>query len=437
MVVYERKLGANHQVYVKMSLDSGATWTEETRISTYAGMQNYDQRFASISIDSSDYLHVIWRGKSTAYPTNDQIWYAEYTTSWSAPIRISTLAGMIDHVQGSSTLTVASNDDLHTTWWGKDTAFPINNQIWYSKYTTSWSAPIRISTDYDMDDYAQSSSAITVDSSDYLHVAWAGRATGFPTSTQIWYKNFTVGWGDTTRLSTYAGMEDYSQTGLSIAVNSSDGIHVFWNGNATDSAVERQIWYAEYNTSWSVPIRISTYDGMGAYLQDFPSVAVDSSDYLHLFWEGKATGLADEDKTWYANNFNNSWTLYCIQQIGRSSFPNVRWSRWPVIDYIDDQYFITDENGTIVQDDLDSLDDAIDWIDTYDPDPLDPDPPGWPTEGPFIRFKMRLYFLAIGFGCLFGPILFFAWRRPSGYYILCGAILMLMGIGMLISIGQV
>ena len=110
-----------------------------------------------------------------------------------------------------------------------------------------------------------------------------------------------------------------------------------------------------------------------------------------------------------------------------------------------DSWTVTDENGTTIADDLDDYDDAIIVIeDELGADPEDPDPPGeeW-SEGPggetgaFTRFRMRLWFLLIGFGCLFGPVLFFAWRRPSGYYILCGAIVMLMGIGMLLSIGQV
>lgn len=115
----------------------------------------------------------------------------------------------------------------------------------------------------------------------------------------------------------------------------------------------------------------------------------------------------------------------------------------PTGDRLGITYVVSDENGTVLVKELDSVGDAEDWIDNYDPDPEDPDPAGeWSTgpggeTGAFTRFRMRLWFLAIGFGCLFGPIIFFAWRRPSGYYILCGAIVMLIGIGMLLSIGQV
>ena len=108
-------------------------------------------------------------------------------------------------------------------------------------------------------------------------------------------------------------------------------------------------------------------------------------------------------------------------------------------------WIVTDENGTTVTDPLDDYEDALIEIEEIlGADPEDPEPPGeeWTTgpggeTGAFTRFRMRLWFMLIGFGCLFGPLLFFAWRRPSGYYIICGAIVMLIGIGLLISIGQV
>lgn len=95
-------------------------------------------------------------------------------------------------------------------------------------------------------------------------------------------------------------------------------------------------------------------------------------------------------------------------------------------------------NGTVLQDELDSLEDAQDWIDIFDTDPEDPDPGGeWGTTGPFTRFKMRLYFLILGFGCVFGPVLFFSWRRPTAYYLMVGAMIMIMGLGLLMAIGDI
>lgn len=104
-------------------------------------------------------------------------------------------------------------------------------------------------------------------------------------------------------------------------------------------------------------------------------------------------------------------------------------------------WIVADENGTVIDDDLDDYEDALIAIEEEigDPDPEDPDPPGqeWPETGPFTRFKTRGYFFILGFACFFGPVWFFAWRRPSGYYILVGLLIMLMGVGLIIHVGSI
>jgi len=100
-------------------------------------------------------------------------------------------------------------------------------------------------------------------------------------------------------------------------------------------------------------------------------------------------------------------------------------------------YTVTDENGTIVFTG-DTLDDVIYWLEGEDPDPEDPEPSGWEGTPPeFSRFSIRRYFLFIGYFCVWGPIWFFCWRRPSGYYICGGALIMLMGFGLLLQVPYV
>jgi len=110
----------------------------------------------------------------------------------------------------------------------------------------------------------------------------------------------------------------------------------------------------------------------------------------------------------------------------------------------DDSYIATDENGTVIEtwngDNFTDIDDLKDWIDDYfDPlggDPLDPDPgtQGWDTEGPFTRFKTRLYILVIGLGCVFIPLWAMAYKKfDSVGYTWC-FLVMVLGVGLLWSI---
>jgi hypothetical protein len=107
-----------------------------------------------------------------------------------------------------------------------------------------------------------------------------------------------------------------------------------------------------------------------------------------------------------------------------------------------DTYRITDENGTDTTCGLLlTEEEAKACIDQGEggPDPQEANPPGqdWPTEGPFTRFRMRSYFFLVGFFCFWGPIWFFSWKRPSGYYLLVGALIMLTGLGLMAQVAFV
>jgi len=142
--VFSKYLAGMDQIYVKKSIDNGENWGGETRISTYVGMKNFNQRYSSIAVDSNDHLHVVWRGQATGYA--DQIWYAKYTTSWATPVRIYTYPGMGSYTQFHPSIAVDSSNYLHVVWRGDAPEYPVNTQIWYAKYTDSWATPIRIST---------------------------------------------------------------------------------------------------------------------------------------------------------------------------------------------------------------------------------------------------------------------------------------------------
>ncbi|MBA7714745.1 hypothetical protein ES703_123777 [subsurface metagenome] len=327
--VYKKALAGQRQIYVQKSTNNGGTWTDETRISTATGMEDYSQGDPSIAVDSNDYLHVVWVGKATDYTTAEQLWYAKYTDSWSTPIVISTAGGMSTREQSKGCIAVDSSNYLHVVWTGFSTAHPTNMQVYYTKYVVSWSAPIVISTAAGMEDYSQSGGCIAVDSNNYLHVVWAGLSTAHTMFYQVYYTKYVVSWSAPIVLSNATGMENYSQGNACIAVDSSDYLHVVWHAKATAYPTNFQIAYTKYTASWSTPIRISTADGMDGYIQSDPSIAVDSSDSLHVFWGGKATGYTDQNKVWYATYVVSWVTPVCVQPTGRNQYVNCRWSRYP------------------------------------------------------------------------------------------------------------
>lgn len=320
-----RKLDAGkYKIYVEKSEDNGATWTDATIISTYAGMASYDQTNPAIAVDSQDYLHVVWEGEATGFTPWRQIWYNKYTDSWAGPIRISTVAGMDVRGQYYPSIAVDSQDYLHVVWSGLATV-DTHGQIYRREYIAAWQAPDRVSNIAN----AQYSPSIAVDSQDYLHVVWYGKNPAPPWNEDIWYSKYIASWSGPIRINTYAGMDENDQNCVTLAVDVNDHIHVVWFGKATGFTTYWQVWYALYDGSWQTPIRLSTYAGMESYTNANPSIAVDSQNYLHVVWSGKATGYTDFNKVWY-REYTDSWqTIECLQPTGQNVFPNLRWSRWP------------------------------------------------------------------------------------------------------------
>lgn len=328
--VYHRTEAARWQIYVQKSVDDGATWTDETRISTYAGMELYHQGVPSIATDSSDNLHVVWQGCATGFTSKFQIWHNKYDGAWAGPVRISDYAGMATKGQRYPSIAVDGSDNLHVVWDGMATGFISDYQIWYNKYDGAWAGPVRISTTAEMEFYEQLQAAIAIDSNGYLHVVWSGE-TAAPVFNKIYYNKYDGAWAGPVRISTYAGMSGNSQGGQSIAIDSNDYIHVVWYGMAAGFATNPSIWYNKYDGAWAGPVRISTYPWMGTtFAQSYPSVAVDSFDNVHAVWCGMAEDHVGTERVWHAKYVTSWGTPECVQTMGTDlSNPNIRWSRYP------------------------------------------------------------------------------------------------------------
>lgn len=333
--------GAYEQVYVSESIDNGATWIFQTLISTYPGMDAYSQGGPSIAIDSDNHLHVVWDGAVDGTYLS-KIWYVNNIFGWSTPICLSTYSGMDGRQQYFASLAVDSDDHLHVVWCGQATGYAYS-QIWYTEYISSWSTPIRISTAAGMSIKNQALSSIIVASNNCLHVVWDGMATGYYYYLQIWYTKYTTSWSTPIRISTATNMHDEHQYAPSIAIGLNNRIHVVWMND-----YDYQIWYAKYTTSWQTPVKISTATGMSSYQQFYPSVATDTINRVFVMWHGKATGYTDNNKVWLAT-YVTSWAVpVVLQATGRNINPNIRWSMYPSSNRVTTEIDYVFLDGTIV-----------------------------------------------------------------------------------------
>jgi len=330
--VYMLKLAGQYQIYIEESDDNGATWGNQTIISTFAGMDSYAQYEPAIAVDSNDYLHVVHRGKATGFTLSDQIWYTLYNGAWQPPVRISTLAGMDDYnVQKSPAVAVDSNDHVHVVWAGQDTTYNAADQIWYNMNDGGWAGPVIISTFAGMDTNTQRLPSIDIDSSDYVHVVWGGAANA-PYSVQdaIWYNVDSGGWVGPVCISDQVGANDHGQTDPCISVDLNDDLHVVWTGLADLYPANYQIWYQKKDGGgWAGTIRLSTAAGMSGYGQTRASVGSDWNDNIHVVWSG--TDAPGENDIWYTKYSGGAWSAPAeIQGMANvNTYPNIRCSFYP------------------------------------------------------------------------------------------------------------
>ncbi len=338
---------SNDRVHIVWADDTDGAWGTDTEImyatyTTATGWSNvtvisdgYDDTYwnhdhsykPAIAVDSSDRVHVVWEDDTNgAWGTDREIMYANFTTAtgWSNVTVISD--GYDDtywNFDGSfnPAITVDSSDRVHVVWhdytagaWGTDP------EIMYTNFTiaTGWSNVTVISDGYD-DTYWNEDDcyypAITVDSSDRVHVVWYDDADGvWGTDAEIMYDNFTTatGWSNVTVISDgYDGSywnDEYSNF-PAITVDSSDRVHVVWYDDTNGTwGTDREIMYVNFTTAigWSNVTVIS--DGYsGVYWNDdyseMPAITIDNSDKIHVVWHDDTNGTWGTDREIMYVNF--------------------------------------------------------------------------------------------------------------------------------------
>ena len=245
--------------------------------------------------------------------------YATHTTAtgWSNATVISDGYGgsyWNDGISSNPSIAIDSNDKIHVVWddttdgvWGTDV------EIMYATHTTAtgWSNATVISDGYVgsyWNDGSSYSPAITVNSSNAVHVVWYDYTDGvWGNDHEIMYATYTTatGWSNATVISDgYGGSywNDGNSYEPAITVNSSNAVHVVWYDNTGGVwGSDYEIMYATYTTAtgWSNATVISDgYDG--SYWNDggsfSPVIAIDSSNAVHAVWNDYTNGVWGTDR---------------------------------------------------------------------------------------------------------------------------------------------
>ncbi len=296
-LAYVIQVNGTNRVQVAESAD-GTTWSSLNPPS----LQTPSADRPSLAVDSQDALHLAW----TANGSGDrQVWYASYADGvWSAAQQISETVGY----SGFPSIAVDSQDRVHVAWYGFDGTY---YQIYYRmKDATGWGPQIDV-TGQAVD---ATNPALALDGQDHIHIVWY-RINSKGTRFEVSYA-FLEGTNATLTTLSGATEDAFDPT---LVIDSADNVDVAWTSlvGSTSSIV----YTTGASAAWSTPVPI-TPTGVNA---SHPSLAVDGSGRLYLFFQG-SDGQIHEERV-----VNGTWSSPInLSAGGVNTYPSARWSFYPL-----------------------------------------------------------------------------------------------------------
>jgi len=275
----------------------------------------YLQHYPTIAIDGNNYIHVAWAGRVTEAYGISD--QIRYRKFTTSWQAIVNITGA-NYAQTAPSLAIDANNYVNLVWAGTD-ATHAQDQIWYKQYTTSWQATVGLTNEARY----QQNPSIAVDSSNYLHVVWKGRNAASTATYQIRYINYTSSWQSIQELTTDNG---YNQGAPSIAISNDNYLHVVFNGLSASFTTVNQIRYLKYTSSWQAVVNW-THDV--SYDQYYPTVSTDASN-IHVVWYSEDTNSGGFLYTRY-REYTSSWqAIATLLDGGSRTRPSLMFATYPI-----------------------------------------------------------------------------------------------------------
>jgi BNR repeat-like domain len=247
-----------------------ADWSTAKRLTWNSGYSY----FPTIAVDSSGNLHVVWQDDT---PGNPEIFCRKSTdggATWMASSRLTWNSG-----DSRKPVIVAASSAKLAVVWGDNT--PGNPEI-FAKISTDggaiWAAVKRLTWNSGFSE----DPSMAADLLGNLHLVWKDSRAG---NDEIYYLKSTDGgssWAAAKRLTWTPG---YSWN-PAIAVDSLGHLHEVWQD---DTPGNFEVYYersTDGGANWTAGKRLTWTSGESGR----PSIAVDSSNHLHLVWRDHSSG---------------------------------------------------------------------------------------------------------------------------------------------------
>jgi hypothetical protein len=259
----------NWEVYYKRSIDNGATWGPETRLTNGAVLGSVYRTPASVAVSGNN-IHVTWHDLRNG---DWEIYYKRSTdngTTWGVDTRLTNYPGY-----SLAPSVAVSGNNIHTVWYDQRDG---NGEI-YTKRSTdngvTWGVDTRLTNNPSFS--GQNSVAV---SGSNVHVVWNDTRDG---NYEIYYKHSTDNgdsWDIDTRLTNNPNYSGYPW----VAVSGSN-IHTFWQDNRDGN------WEIYYKRSinngvtWEADSRLTNYPG-----ESGGACGTVAGNNIHVVWKENRDG---------------------------------------------------------------------------------------------------------------------------------------------------
>jgi len=261
-----------------------------------------NQSNARISTDLNNYSYITWQDDRNG---NQDIYLQKYDQNgaevWTGAKKVNTEASNIDQILPAVT---ANTSTIYIAW--QDSRYD-NLDIFAQKFnpagTPLWPAEIKINSDSGSAN--QSNVTIISDSNNNLFLAWQDNRNG---NNDIYAQKYDPTgqklWTNDVKVNSDNGTAN--QNYPSLALDSSNNLYITWQDDRSgNNDIYAQKYDSNGNKIWDNDVKINT--DSGSTNQSYPSLAIANNNYLFFAWQDDRNGNNDIYAQKYDSNGNKIW----------------------------------------------------------------------------------------------------------------------------------
>ena len=264
--------------------------------------------YASIAVDSSENVHVVWEDQTDHDGQGDMdIYYKRWNATTRTWTTTEDLSSESTALAAKPSIAVDGSENVHVVWEDlTDDDGQGDRDIYYKRWnvtTGAWTTTFNVSTESTA---LAEKPSVAVDGSENVHVVWEDNTNDdLEGDADIYYKHWnatTLAWTTTFNVSTESTGNSAKP---SIAVDSSGKVHIVWQDFTDhDGEADWDIYYKLYNPItdyWTTTFNVSTESTTHSVES---SIAVDSTGIAHVVWEDNTDHDGEGDKDIYYSRWN-------------------------------------------------------------------------------------------------------------------------------------